>query len=475
MTVCPQLIELEWKIAADLARIEATPTAWIPARGGPEGAPVHDVVIVGAGLSGLSIGFGLKRQGVVNVVLLDSRAEGREGPWLTCARMDTLRSPKHLAGPDLGVPSLTYRSWHEAIHGAEAWESVGKIGRADWMEYLRWYRRVTGLTIRNETTLTAIAPWGDGLALSVVGPRGDQTTMYARKIVLATGIEGAGGHAVPAIVSESLPREVWTHSGETIDMARLAGRDVGILGSSSSAFDWATASLRAGARTATLFGRAAELAKTEVLAWTNFPGFLGHFAELDDLRRWRFMRRFFDLKAPPTTEMFNAACAFPGFRLELGCPPERIGIEDGRIRLDTPRGRFDFDHLLLGTGYDIDLRRRPELANIVDDIALWSDRFVAPEGEADASLDGYPYLGRAFEFTEKVPGSAPHLANIHIFNNGAVPSLGPICNGITGLKYGVPRMIAALTKGLFLDDADRHYAALMAYDEVHFRAANLEK
>ncbi|MBN9024334.1 MAG: NAD(P)/FAD-dependent oxidoreductase, partial [Rhizobiales bacterium] len=319
MTVCPQLAELERKIAADLTWIEAAPKAWIPARGGPEGAPVQDVVVIGAGLSGLSIGFGLKRQGVVNMLLLDSRAEGEEGPWLTCARMDTLRSPKHLAGPDLGVPSLTYRAWHEAIHGAEAWESVGKISREDWMEYLRWYRRVTPERI------------------------------YTRKVVLATGIEGAGGHSVPAIVSESLPRDAWTHSGERIDLTRLAGRDVGILGSSSSAFDWATAALRAGARSATLFGRATEFSRTEVLAWTNFPGFLGHFADLDDLRRWRFMRRFFDFKTPPTTEMFNAARAFPNFRLELGCPPERLGIEDGRIRLDTPRGRFDFDHLLLGT------------------------------------------------------------------------------------------------------------------------------
>ncbi|MBN9058016.1 MAG: NAD(P)/FAD-dependent oxidoreductase [Rhizobiales bacterium] len=474
MTVCPQLAELERKIAADLTWIEAAPKAWIPARGGPEGAPVQDVVVIGAGLSGLSIGFGLKRQGVVNVLLLDSRAEGEEGPWLTCARMDTLRSPKHLAGPDLGVPSLTYRAWHEAIHGAEAWESVGKISREDWMEYLRWYRRVTGLAVRNETTLIVMEPYPDGLALSVEGPNGPER-IYTRKVVLATGIEGAGGHSVPAIVSENLPRDAWTHSGERIDLTRLAGRDVGILGSSSSAFDWATAALRAGARSATLFGRATEFSRTEVLAWTNFPGFLGHFADLDDLRRWRFMRRFFDFKTPPTTEMFNAARAFPNFRLELGCPPERLGIEDGRIRLDTPRGRFDFDHLLLGTGYDIDLSRRPELANLVDDIALWSDRFVAPEGEADASLGRYPYLGRAFEFTEKVPGSAPHLANIHVFNNGAVPSLGPICNGITGLKYGVPRMVAALTKGLFLDDADRHYAELMAYDEVHFRADNLEK
>jgi hypothetical protein len=92
----------------------------------------------------------------------------------------------------------------------------------------------------------------------------------------------------------------------------------------------------------------------------------------------------------------------------------------------------------------------------------------------DSGLGRYPYLGRSFEFTEKVPGRAPHLASIHVFNNGAVSSLGPICNGITGLKYGVPLMIAALTKGLFLDDADRHYADLMAYEDVHFRPVQPE-
>jgi hypothetical protein len=31
--------------------------------------------------------------------------------------MLTLRSPKQLIGPDLGVPSLTFRAWYEAQHG----------------------------------------------------------------------------------------------------------------------------------------------------------------------------------------------------------------------------------------------------------------------------------------------------------------------------------------------------------------------
>src|SRR5690606_519025 len=91
MTGCPQLIELERRIEAELERIEARPKPWVPARTGPDGAALHDVVIVGAGLSGLSIGFGLRRQGVDNVLIIDRNAEGYEGPWVTCARMDTLR------------------------------------------------------------------------------------------------------------------------------------------------------------------------------------------------------------------------------------------------------------------------------------------------------------------------------------------------------------------------------------------------
>src|SRR5579863_8976395 len=101
------LEHLEARVLRDLATIEAPPGEWMRPRLGPDGRQAFDVVIVGAGLSGLSIGFGLRRQGVSNFLILDQMPAGREGPWITCARMATLRSPKQLTGPDLGVPSLT--------------------------------------------------------------------------------------------------------------------------------------------------------------------------------------------------------------------------------------------------------------------------------------------------------------------------------------------------------------------------------
>ena len=52
------------------------------------------MLIVGAGQSGLVTAFGLMRERVRNILVIDRAPEGKEGPWVTFARMPTLRSPK---------------------------------------------------------------------------------------------------------------------------------------------------------------------------------------------------------------------------------------------------------------------------------------------------------------------------------------------------------------------------------------------
>jgi FAD-dependent urate hydroxylase len=407
------LDRLEAQVRRDLAAIEAQPAAWMAPMPAPDGGDAFDVVIVGAGLSGLSIGFGLWRQRIDNILILDERPAGREGPWITCARMATLRSPKQLTGPDLGVPSLTFRSWYEATAGAEAWERLDRIAPGDWMAYLAWYRRVLALPVRNETKLTAIRPAGDLLSLSTQGADGP-ATLYCRRIVLATGIDGSGRPHVPAIVAAALPPERYTHSAAEIDPAFLRGREIAVLGAASSAFDWATTALEAGASAVTLFARRRELPKTEALAWANFPGFLGSFSELDDAKRWRFMRRFFELQPPPTQHMYDRAMRHPNFRVVTDAAWTRVGMDDGRIRVEAAGASWSFDHLLLGTGFETDLAQRPELTGLADRIALWSDRFTPPPGEEDAMLARHPYLGASFELNERIPGDAPFLSRIHI-------------------------------------------------------------
>lgn len=470
------LSALEAQVRRDLESIEATPRAWVPERRDSAGAVISDVVIIGAGLSGLSVAFGLKRQGIERVRLIDRAIEGQEGPWVTTARMRTLRSPKTLSGPDLGVASMTYRAWHEATYGRQDWEMLDKIERADWMAYLTWFRAILGLKVENETSLLAIEQDGNTLRLHVER-HGQASTIACRKVVLATGLEGAGSLNVPTSVSGALPRERWTHSGEVIDTALLAGRRIGIIGAAASSFDWAVAALEAGAASVTVLARSQTLPRTELLDWSNFPGFLNHFADLDDRSRYRFTRRMFAFKTPPTNEMYARAMAFAACQLVTGADIHSIamtrattGAMTGEtIRIETAKGDFHVDHLLLGTGYRVDLTRRPELASLIGSIATWADRFEPPAGEEDPDLLAYPYLGPAFEFVEKVPGSLPMLANIHVFNSAAVPSLGPVCNGITGLKSGVPKLVSGICRGLFVPDFEHFYKALDGYDKVHFQ------
>ncbi|OLP61624.1 oxidoreductase [Xaviernesmea oryzae] len=462
------MTRLEAQVRHDLQAIEAGPRAWVPERRDLDGSVMADIVIVGAGLSGLSLAFGLKRQGVERVRIVDAARSGCEGPWVTTARMRTLRSPKTLSGPDLGVPSLTYRAWHEALHGEAHWESLDKIDRTDWMAYLGWFRAVLGLTVENETRLLAIQPEGDHLRLHL-DKAGTPLRVACRKVVLATGLEGAGGLNVPCLVRDAVPRARFTHSGEDLAAGCLTGRRVGVIGAASSSFDWAVAALEAGAASVTVLARAPSLPRTELLDWSNFPGFLNHFADLADCDRYRFTRRMFAFKTPPTAEMYGRAMASPACRLVLGADVRAIGMEGETIGVETGAGRFEFDHLLLGTGYRVDLTRRPELAPYAAEIATWADRFTPPPGEEDADLLAYPYLGPAFELQEKRPGSLPMLGHIHIFNSMAVPSLGPICNGITGLKSGVPKLVSGLCRGLFVSDLDHFYSALDGYDKAHFQ------
>jgi cation diffusion facilitator CzcD-associated flavoprotein CzcO len=319
------------RLRRDLDSIEVPARDWVP-----ETAGTLDVVVVGAGLSGLAIAFGLIRQGIRRLLVLDRAPRGLEGPWRSHARMDILRSPKALTGPDLGVPSLTFRAWYEARRGPAAWDALGKIAREDWADYLLWYRDVLGLPVLNDTVLLGFAPDGAALALEIEGPEG-RRVLRTRRLVLATGVDGNGRPHVPAAVL-GLPPGRWCHSAAPFEDGLLRGARVAVLGAAASAFDCAVTALRQGAAEVRLLARRAVLPHVEALAWANFPGFMGGLAELDDARRWRFMRRLLELQAPPTAEAFAEGHARPPLHPDAGRAARRRA--DGR-RGDRARRRGD--------------------------------------------------------------------------------------------------------------------------------------
>lgn len=130
------LSDLELRAQSDFEIIGYPASNWIHHVFAPNGEKAFDTIIVGAGMLGLTASLALKRVGVENHIVLDKSSGGREGPWVTYARMETLRSPKHLVGPAQDLPSLSFRSWFSAIFGELAWEALGKIPRTVWMDYL---------------------------------------------------------------------------------------------------------------------------------------------------------------------------------------------------------------------------------------------------------------------------------------------------------------------------------------------------
>jgi cation diffusion facilitator CzcD-associated flavoprotein CzcO len=463
------LAALTARVRDDLRRISHPSMPWMQPHTGPDGAPALDVLVVGGGQSGIATACALLREHVTNILVVDRAKRGQEGPWLTYARMPTLRSPKDYTGPDLGLPSLTYQSWHEARYGAAHWEALGLIPREDWAAYLGWVRDTVGVPLRSETEVTDIAPAANGLLAATFQ---DGTVRYARKIVLATGQDGCGLWWMPDFVT-ALPTHLRAHTADAIDFAALRGKRVAVLGAGASAMDNAAMALEAGAAEVVLSCRRAELQVVQRYRWLTFAGFLRHLSDLDDAWRWRFMSHILGFREGFPQHTYDRCMAHAAFRMQTGTSWTGARVVDGAVELQTTQGPQTADFLICGTGVEMDFTLRPELARLAGNIARWSDRYTPPAAEQDERIGRFPYLAPDYGLMPREPGLTDWMADIHVFNIAATVSFGPSASSINAMNIAVPKLVAGLTKSLFTGDLERHWASLQAYDvvQVHLRAA----
>ena len=91
--------------------------------------------------------------------------------------------------------------------------------------------------------------------------------------------------------------------------------------------------------------------------------------------------------------------------------------DDGTVQLTlSDHSTREVDHVLLGTGYHVDVRRYP---------------FLAPELAQQIKLDhGYPVLKTGLE-SASVPG-------LHFMGAAAARSFGPIMRLVVGTWYSAP-------------------------------------
>lgn len=453
------LAGLELEVARQQRYLGDLPEEWVPERPGVD----HDVLVVGGGQSGVATAYGLRRAGITRVLVIDGAQEAGVGAWQTKARMHMLRTAKRNTGPDLGLPALTFRAWYEAQHGEAAYDAIVRVATRDWVDYLGWVRRVLRVPVQYGTRLLRIEPVpaqgsASGLFRVHLEQQGQPLTRVVRKVVLATGAVGAGIPNLPPTLA-ALPPHLVAHTDERIDFVALAGRRVVVVGGASSAFDAAGAALEAGAASVRLLVRADDLVRVSTGKQAGYAGAAAHFVHLPDAVRWRLGRHLRSRSPGPMAETVRRATAFGNFGIRLLADVTAAEPAGQGARLRVGDEWIEADFVIAATGYRVDPALRPELGALAPHIAVWADRLAPHEAEGAAAARS-PYLGAGYEFIERTPGSAPFLKHVHCFNYAAMTSHGRHVGDVSSLAAGVPALVAAIGRDLFLDDEQAHVARI---------------
>lgn len=431
-----------------------------------DGAEVLDVAVIGAGLCGLVTLAALKRVGIPNVRAYDRAPQGSEGPWITYARMETLRTRKDATGPALGIPSLTFRAWFEAQYGEQAYIDMDLIPRPMWMEYLVWYRRVLGLDVVNETTLSGLGFRPDGLVALDLNNDGAVRKVLTRRVVLATGLDGLGAPTLPDVASR-VPSRFVKHGADLIDMSSLKGRRVAVVGAGASAMDNAAAALEAGAARVDIFVRRPDIPRIDKFTGVGSQGMTHGYLGLPDADKWIYMVAGERAQIPPPRHSVLRVSRHSNAFFHVASPVDDLVEADGAVEVVTPKGRYAADLVIFATGFSVDFARRPEFAALQDKILLWQDVYTPPAGWEHAGIGSAPYLGSAFEFQAK-PGldlaTSAAISRISCFAYPAVPSHGKITSGIPSISEGATRLATGLARSLFVEDRAYHLDRFLGFD-----------
>ena len=456
----------ERAVARDLEMLGVPAANWPAKIEDATGQPVLDVLIVGAGMNGIAAAGSLMFKGVRNIAVVERSQPGQEGPWLTFARMDTLRSPKTLTGPALGVPSLTFRAWYEAKYGLDAWEALYKIYNRTWVEYLSWLQKVLALPVSHGVALEALEPAGS-FVRAMLNEDGARRNILARRVVLATGRAGAGGVFWPDFVDRGLVPDLAAHTNDDIDFEALRGKSIAILGGGASAWDNAATALERGAARVDMYVRRPYLPQVNKGRGSAFPGFLHGWSSLPDAERWATMVYLNDIQSPVPHETVNRTIKLSDFHIHFRTAIETASRADGKVAVKMA-GQDEtrmHDFLIVGTGFNVDPALIPELAQLRPQYRHLVRPLSARARSPPPRSGEFPYLGPGFELTEKTPGSDPTLGQIHLVNFGAHASHAGIASDIPGVNIAAERVAGAIVTSLFREDIDHMRRKVEDYNE----------
>ena len=387
---------------------------------------MSEIAIVGAGPYGLSTAAHLAAIPGVQVRIFGEPMSF----WRSMPRGMLLRSnwpATHIAAPAAQAARLGLDAF-AADEGAVPYP----VPLDRFVAYGEWFQRQAVPSVdRRQVEQVEMGPRRFRLRLA------DGETVEAERVIVAAGIRGFERR--PERFTQ-LPPDLVSHTAEHPDLGRFAGRSVLIVGGGQSALESAALLHESGAQVEViardrvihwLQGRASKLFHHQM--GSLVPKLLYAPTDVGPAGLSQLLARpalFNTLPRGLRDRLWRRAVRPAGARwlvdrlrdvpLRLGYEVTSVAEKGGRVlaRLSDGTDR-QVDHLLLGTGYQVDIARYA---------------FLAPELVSRIRrVQGYPVLGPGFETS--VPG-------LHILGAPAARTVGPIMQFVSGTRYAGPALLA---------------------------------
>jgi predicted ATP-grasp superfamily ATP-dependent carboligase/thioredoxin reductase len=376
------------------------------------------VAIIGAGPYGLAVGAHLRDAGV------PVRQFGRTMSYWREQMPAGMLLRSSLQSSSICDPTRALRLEH---YGAEIGQPISRpIELSQFIEYGEWFKRKTAPEL-DERTVARVHSEPVGFILTL----DDGEEVRASRVIVAAGLFPFGRR--PSLF-DSLPSARVSHTSEHVDLGAFRGMSVAVIGSGQSALESAALLSEQGAEVEII-------ARAAAINWLSFS------ANGAVARRLRWPKPPTDVGGRVTGWI---AAAPGGFRMipserarevvtfrclrpaGAGWLPERlteatftlgrsvVAAENagGGVVLTLDDGaRRSVEHVVLGTGYEVDTRRYPFLsAELIDQLE---------------TREGMPILR---------PGLESSIRGLHFVGAPASASFGPIMRFVIGTWYAAPAL-----------------------------------
>jgi thioredoxin reductase len=339
-------------------------------------------------------------------------------------------------GTNISAPSPGYTfADHNRPRGLETFEPCSM---QNFATYGRWFQQNLVPWVE-DVDVERLDRQTGGFVLTLA----DGSRCDADRVVVATGLSGFAH--IPALLG-SLPAALVVHTSGISSFAAFKGRDVAVVGAGQSALEAAALLFEAGARPQLLVREDAILWQTRVSrerslwrqvrspivglgtgpkAWalTNFPGAMHNVPDA-----WR--TRFTKSHLPAEGAWWLRNRVENKFPIHRGVTVVEALEAGGRtaLKLRTAKGSFErqlvVDHIVAGTGYNIDVER----------LAFIEKKLRG----AIARLERSPRLNGSFE------SSVPRL---HFIGPASAMSFGPLFRFVVGAEYSARAVSACVAPG----------------------------